>query len=153
MRIALLLLSAAASIFAAPQSDEKDVVAVVQKLFDAMAAHDGDAALAVVIPGAQLVAARDNGAVTTTPIEEFATHLKAVNKPMLERIWNQKTFVSGRIALVWADYDFHLDGKFHHCGVDSVNLVKTAAGWKIAGIVYTAEATGCAPSPLGPPKE
>jgi hypothetical protein len=37
MRIAVLLLGAAAALFAAPQSDEKDVVAVVQWLFDAMA--------------------------------------------------------------------------------------------------------------------
>jgi hypothetical protein len=152
MRIAVLLFCAAASMFAAPQSDEKDVVAVVQRLFDALAAHDGDAITSLMIPGGRLVAVRDSGATASTP-EDFAARLKTIDKPMLERMWNPKTLVHGRIAVVWAEYDFHLDGKFMHCGIDSVNLVKTAGTWKIAAIVYTAETTGCAPSPLGPPKE
>ncbi len=57
---------------------------------------------------------------------------------------------AGGIAVVWAEYDFHLNGKFNHCGVDQVNLLKTGAGWKIMGIAYTSETSGCAPSPLGP---
>ena len=45
--------------------------------------------------------------------------------------------------------DFHLDGKFTHCGTDIFTLVKTADGWKISGGIYTVEPTGCEPSPLG----
>ena len=48
--------------------------------------------------------------------------------------------------------DFWVDGKFSHCGIDIFDLVKTAEGWKISGLTYTVERTGCAPSPLGPLK-
>jgi hypothetical protein len=41
--IAALLVMTAAQVCAAESSDEKDVVAAVQKLFDAMASHDSDA--------------------------------------------------------------------------------------------------------------
>ena len=153
MRIVVLLLSFAPAIFAAPQSEEKEVVAVVQRMFDAMAAHDGEAAAALMLADARIVASREGGAASSISGDAFAARLKTADKRMLERMWNPKTLISGRIALVWADYDFHLDGKFSHCGIDSVNLVKTAAGWKVAAIVYTADTTGCAPSPLGPPKE
>ena len=56
----------------------------------------------------------------------------------------------GPIASVWTPYDFWVDGKFSHCGIDIFDLVKTAEGWKISGLTYTVERTGCAPSPLGP---
>jgi len=53
---------------------------------------------------------------------------------------------------VWTPYDFWVDGKFSHCGIDIFDLVKTAEGWKISGATYTVERTGCAASPLGPLK-
>ena len=53
--------------------------------------------------------------------------------------------------MVWAPYDFHVNGAFSHCGVDVFSLVRTAEGWRIAAVAYTVEREGCAPSPLGPP--
>jgi hypothetical protein len=135
------------SLFAATDTP----VAAVQQLFDAMKAHDGAAASAVVMPDANLLSIRDDGKPVVTPFPQFVEHLTASKATWLERMWNPTVLQRGAIALVWAEYDFHLDGKFHHCGVDSVSLVKTADGWKISGISYTAETTGCAPSPLGPP--
>ena len=43
------------------------------------------------------------------------------------------------IATVWTPYDFWIDGKFSHCGIDAFDLVKTDEGWKIAGGSYTLE--------------
>ena len=51
-----------------------------------------------------------------------------------------------------APYDFWIDGKYSHCGIDAFDLVKTSEGWKISGGVFTTQAT-CAPSPLGPLKQ
>jgi hypothetical protein len=69
---------------------------------------------------------------------------------MLERMWDARVLIHGRIAVLWTPYDFHRDGKFSHCGVDAFSLVKTDDGWKIAGFIYTVEPEGCRPSPLGP---
>ena len=33
--------------------------------------------------------------------------------------------------------------------IDIFDQVTTAEGWKISGLTYTVERTGCAPSPLG----
>lgn len=136
----------------ADSSGEKGALAAVQKLFDAMAAHDSAAARAVVIPEGRLYAARPDGRISGGSLEEFAARLSTMKDPMLERMWNPTVLVRGRIAQVWAEYDFHLSGKFHHCGIDSFSMVNGADGWKIAGIVYTSETSDCAASPLGPPK-
>ena len=68
-------------------------------------------------------------------------------------MWAPVVQVQGRIASVWTPYDFHIDGRFSHCGIDTITLLRTDAGWRIAGLLYTVQRTGCAPSPLGPPAE
>ncbi len=139
--------------FGGAASDENDATATVQRLFDAMAAHNADAARAVFTPGAELLAVRANGQISKSTGEEFASHVGAAKDAWVERMWNPKVLISGRLAVVWADYDFHLNGNFSHCGVDSVTLVKASGEWKISGIAYTTEKSGCAPSPLGTPKK
>jgi hypothetical protein len=153
MMVIALLFSSYAFLFASPAPDENGAIATVQQLFDAMASHHADAARALFTPGATLVAVRANGAVSNSTGEAFAAHVGAAKEPWLERMWNPKVLIKGGLAVVWAEYDFHLNGKFSHCGIDSVTLVKASEGWKISGIAYTMETSGCAPSPLGPPKK
>lgn len=47
------------------------------------------------------------------------------------------------LATVWTQYDFHLAGKFSHCGVDAFHLLKTATGWKIVSLADTSRMEGC----------
>jgi len=136
-------------------SEKAAVVAAVQALFDAMAAKDAQKALALVIPDGQLQSVRKTDAPATArgrTLEAFANSLPTQKASMLERMWSPEVHVSGPIATLAARYDFHLDGKFTHCGTDIFTLVKTADGWKISGGIYTVEPTGCEPSPLGEPK-
>ena len=140
---------------AASDSEKAAVTATVQALFDAMAAKDAAKALALVIPDGQLQSVRKTDAAAIPrgrTLEAFANSLPTQKAPMLERMWNPEVRVSGPIATLAARYDFHLDGKFTHCGTDIFTLVKTADGWKISGGIYTVEPTGCEPSPLGEPK-
>ncbi len=149
----LLLLLAGSMVLAAPAQDAtNEPVATVQRLFDAMAAHDVEMARTVFTPEATLLSVRADGTPANTPHEQFIEHLGSSKDAWLERIWNPRVLIHGSIAVVWADYDFHLNGKLHHCGVDSINLLKTSAGWKISGIAYTSEVSTCVPSPLGPPE-
>ena len=128
------------------------VVATVQKLFDAMAKHDPDAARAVLLGDGRIVAIKADGSVSGGTQEQFAARLSTMKEPILERMWNPTVLVQGRIAQLWAEYDFRRAGKFSHCGIDSVSLAKSGDQWKITGIAYTMETEGCAPSPLGEPK-
>jgi hypothetical protein len=141
--LTILLLCTAAALFA-ETSDEKDAVATVQKMFDGMAAHDAAMIRSTMLPDARLYAVREQGAPTSKAAEDFATQIGAIKGDLLERFTSKPSVsVEGRMAQVWGEYEFLHDGKFTHCGVDSVSLFKTADGWKIATIVYTAETTSC----------
>jgi hypothetical protein len=135
--------------------DREQVIAVVQKLFDAMASHDATALREVMVPEGRLFSTNDARAATAVrsrSLQEFIDEIGRSTQKLLERMWNPEVRVHGGIATLWANYDFHLDGKFSHCGIDAFDLVRTADGWKVTGGSYTIERTGCAPSPLGEPK-
>jgi hypothetical protein len=83
--------------------DDDEAIATVQRLFDAMATHNSDAATALFIPGAGLTAIRPDGAVSNSTSEQFVAHLRAAKEPWLERMWNPKVLMRGGLAVVWAD--------------------------------------------------
>jgi hypothetical protein len=142
MRWILILLLAMPSLMA--QSDEREAIAAIEKLFKGMSAHDAELIRSVMLPDAQIFAVRDDGAPTSRGAKEFVDMITASKNALLERFTGRPTVsIRGRMAQVWAEYEFLRDGKFSHCGVDSVSLFKTAEGWKIATVVYTAETTGC----------
>jgi hypothetical protein len=144
MRLLIALLLCAGPQLA-QSSDEKDAVAAAQKLFDAMAAHDAAVMRSVLLPDARLYAVRDDRPPSATPGDAFASQLGAATGGMLERFTSPpRVLIRGRMAQVWGEYEFLRDGKFSHCGVDSFSLLKTADGWKVAAIAYTAETKGCA---------
>ena len=128
----------------AATTDEKDALAIVQKLFDGIAAHDAAMLRATMLPDAHVYAARDAAAPTASTVAETVDRLTGLKEELLERFTSTpQVSVHGRIAEVWGEYDFMQGGKFHHCGVDSATLLKTAEGWKISALVFTAETTGC----------
>lgn len=137
------------------RADTAAVLSAVQRLFDAMLARDTAAARAVMMPGGQLVAIRGDTVVTQPRAfgdTAFIMQLATGKERLLERFWQPVVHVQGPIASVWTPYDFHVDGKFSHCGIDVVSLVKVGDAWKIATITWTVQLRGCAPSPLGAPK-
>jgi hypothetical protein len=124
--------------------DEKDAIAAVQKLFDGMAAHNTAGILAVLAPECRLYSVRDEAAPVSRSGEDFAKQLGTLKGEILEKFTSAPSVsIRGRMAQVWGEYEFSRDGKFSHCGVDSVSLLKTPEGWKIATIVYTVETRGC----------
>jgi hypothetical protein len=156
IHLALIGLLAAGSLSAQTASDSSSAVATVQHLFDAMKANDTAALRSLFLPGTRLVAMSVDQAATASPRTQtdsaFVQLFAARRQQLLERMWQPVVRIQGSIATVWAPYDFHIDGKFSHCGIDTATLIKTARGWQIAALVYTVQLNGCAPSPLGPPK-
>jgi hypothetical protein len=152
MRTRVVGLVSALCLFSLIARAEDTPLAAAQKLFDAMSAHDGAAARALFVPGATLASVDAAGRASVLPFEKFAEHIGSAKQSWLERIWNPMVLEHENIAVVWAEYDFHLGGKFSHCGLDSFSLLKTEGGWKIAYISDTRQKSGCKASPLGPPK-
>jgi hypothetical protein len=142
-------------VVALQDDDRTRVLAAVQTFLDVIGNRDVEAARRVMLPDGQLISSRvDDVTLSFRPQshQEFFESLARGKGKNLERMWNPDVKIHGTIATVTTPYDFHRDGKFSHCGTDVFNLVKTSDGWKIAGAMWTIQRTGCAPSPLGPPK-
>jgi hypothetical protein len=125
------------------------VVAVAQKLFDAMRTRDTTAIRSAFDPSARLVAVTRQGAVRAESPDDF---IRAVanskdGPAWNERIWDPEVRIDGNIAQLWVKYDFHLGEKFSHCGIDAFQLAKTNAGWKITQLADTRRNTGCTAPP------
>lgn len=145
--------AAPASTPAVDPAERGAVLGVVQQFFDAMAARDVVAARRTLLPDGQfyVVRADASGTVTRRTHEDYLARLSEGKERLLERIWDPIVTVHGRIATVWAPYDFHRDGGFSHSGVDAFTLIRTGEGWRIASLVYTVEPAVPSRHPAGPP--
>jgi hypothetical protein len=65
-----------------------------------------------------------------------------------EQIYDVQVLVDGAMASIWAPYTFYLDGAISHCGINSIELLRDADGWKVTQISDTRSSEGC-PDPLG----
>jgi hypothetical protein len=153
LTFALALLAAALPTRLTAQTARDSVIAVVNEFFRAMTARDTAAFGRTLRPdGLAFAVARrgDSLAVIRQANDAMVRQFGALKDTYVERMWEPTVHVHGPIAVLWTPYDIHRNGQFMHCGVDAFTLIRDATGWKIATITYTAEPTGCAPSPLGP---
>src|SRR5204862_8313243 len=110
------------------------------------AAQDAAALREVTLPGTMFTAIRpaDAGAtrVSRIPFDDF---LKNLRPGLDERMWAPRVSLRGAMmATLSAPYEFKLDGKTTHCGIDVFNLARVDGQWKIAGLTWTAEPNACA---------
>ena len=74
--------------------------------------------------------------------------IKAVVSRAESPTWNEKILsynvqVDGKMANIWTPYEFWLDGKLLHCGVNSFQLFKDNGAWKIIYLIDTRRKEGC----------
>ena len=60
-----------------------------------------------------------------------------------ERYWSPTVMVRGGIAVVWAPYEFWVDGETTHCGVDVFDFVKVDEKWRVSNSMWTVEPDAC----------
>ena len=124
-------------------AEQDDVVSVVERTFLAMKARDAGALKATMLPEARLYSER-SGEVASRTLDQFVSQIVASKVELVERFTSKpQVMIRGNMAQVWGEYEFLRDGKFSHCGVDTVLLFKTTDGWRIATLSYTVEPTGC----------
>ena len=144
MRLIMMLVLFVLPPIFAQVSDDMTPVDTVEKTFKGMAKRDAAMIRSTMLSNARLYSVRADGTTAGSALEDFIRQIDSSNGDVLERFTSQPNVsIRGRLAQVWGEYEFLRDGKFHHCGVDSVSLFRTAEGWKIATIVYTVEMTGC----------
>lgn len=146
--------SAAAQPLTSSDAERAEIIATVQKFFDTMATKDVAGARTVLMPEGRLFRRRvPSGEIGSISNGDYLERLPTQKQAQRERFWNPEIKIQDGIATMWTPYDFWIDGKFSHCGIDVFDFVKTADGWKISGGVYTVQRDGCPPSPLGPLKQ
>lgn len=60
-----------------------------------------------------------------------------------EKLLNFNIKVDGNMANAWIPYEFWYQGKLSHCGVNSFQLIKQDAKWKIIYLVDTRRLARC----------
>lgn len=121
----------------AATSEEDAVLAPINAMFDGMAKRDAAAIKLPAIAGATMVLMRD-GKPTQMTIESFADRVGKPGKTQIaERIHDPLIRIDNDLAVVWAPFEFTIDGKVDHCGTDLFNLVRTDGKWLIASVADT----------------
>ena len=118
-------------------AQDSAVLAPINAMFQGMTERNPAAIQAVALPGTVLILMRD-GKPEQMTIEVFAEHLNKPSKTHIEeRIHDPLVRIDHDLAMVWAPFEFLVDGKPDHCGTDLFNLVHTEGKWLIAGIADT----------------
>jgi hypothetical protein len=133
----LISATCASSTLYASTPEEQAVLAPIQAMFDGMTARDAAAIKKPVLPGGIMVLMRDGKPAKMT-IEEFADKVGRPGKAHIEeRIHDPIIRIDNDLAMVWAPFDFLVDGKVDHCGTDLFNLVRQEGQWAISSIADT----------------
>jgi hypothetical protein len=126
---------------------EREVLDVVERLFDAMRAGDSAAARVLFEPGTRLQSVSSPQGVVTVSGDSLGTFMRAIGTPHAqmydERIANERVLIDGPYAVAWVDYTFYLGERKSHCGVDAFQLVRRPAGWRIFGLTDTRRRENC----------
>ena len=142
----LLINSLHAATQASVEAQTKEAQAVmvpITAMFDAMAKRDAAAIKKPLLPGGSMVLMRD-GKPTQMTFDAFADLVGKPGKTQIEeRIHDPLVRIDNDLAVVWAPFEFLVDGKVDHCGTDLFNLVRTDGKWVIASVADTGR-KGCA---------
>jgi hypothetical protein len=136
---AVLLISSshAAAIPAADSAEELAVMAPITQMFDGMSKRDAALIKKPTLTGGSMVLMRD-GKPTQMTFDDFATRVgKPGTTKIEERIHDPLIRIDNDLAVVWAPFEFLVDGKVDHCGTDLFNLVHTDGKWIIASVADT----------------
>ena len=150
-----------ASLLATPpalvaQSDDRTaVVAVADSALAAISRNDFVALSDLMIEGATVVATSMRDGVAQAQVSSRADwRTRTSSTRWTERGWNPTVHLQAGLAVVWLPYDFYIDGRWSHCGIDTFTLVKRGEHWLIASLAFTMEQPpACERHPDGPPKD
>jgi hypothetical protein len=119
------------------KQDRNAVLAPVQAMFDGMAHHDAASIKAPWLPGGVLVLVRE-GNLSQITVENFANRVATSGTTHIEeRIHEPQVRIDHDLAVVWAPFNFFIDGKLDHCGRDLFNLMQKSGRWQIAALAAT----------------
>jgi ketosteroid isomerase-like protein len=114
----------------------------IEQFFDAFHKRDTTALSKLLAPEAvfHVVAVKpDQNKLMFESRDEFLKAIASIPADLKieERLTSRTINTTGDIANVWTDYEFYVDGKRSHQGVNSFQLYKSNEGWRIVHCVDT----------------
>lgn len=130
-------------------AQEAELMGLVQRAFDAIRGGDPAAWGDLLLEEGGFTAFDSTSRTARfTDFESLRGREQGPAGRYLERCWSPTILVDGGLAMIWTPYDFHMDGKFSHSGVDVFTAVHTEDGWRIASIAYSVDREQRADNPL-----
>lgn len=127
-------------------AEARAVEETVRALFDAMREADSASVRAVFHPDARLsgpVEKEGEVLLRSSSAASFAEAVGGAERTWDERISGLEVRVDGRLATAWMDYVFYLGDELSHCGVNAMQLYRSADGWRIFQVADTRRRTDC----------
>lgn len=149
----LAVLLAVPTAWAAPAAaqDEAGAREAVVRLFDGMRTADPELVRSVLADDARFAVLDERDGPRTVRAQSVDGWVNAIGTSggsWDEQIYDLDVKVDGTMASIWAPYTFYLNGEISHCGINSIELLLDAEGWKITQISDTRRRTAC-PDPHG----
>jgi Putative lumazine-binding len=118
----------------AASAEQKAVLASFQAMLNGLGKRDKAAMMAQLLPGGSATLMR-NGKPLQMTFDSLTDRLSQPGPELHEeRIHDALIRVDGDVAIIWAPFEFLLNGKIDHCGRDIATLVRVDGRWLIASI-------------------
>ena len=146
--LVLLFLMLNCSLFS-QNADEVQVKTTITEFFEAFHKQDSVAIKSYMADTVSLQSILEGEAGNTilkdSDFSDFLKSIVAIPKKIKfeERILSNIVKIDGPMANAWTAYEFYINGKFSHCGVNSFQLIKKGETWKIYYIVDTRRTINC----------
>jgi hypothetical protein len=131
--------------------DAAGALAAVEQIFEGMRTSNAALVREVFAADARftMLDAREGPvSVRSQSVDGWLAAIDGSNGSWDEQVYDMEAKVDGAMASVWAPYTFYLDGEISHCGINSIEMLHDADGWKVTQISDTRKREGC-PDPLG----
>ena len=127
--------------------DPQQVEETILQLFDGMRESNREKAAEVFHETMTLSTVVNREGTTQLSQADITRFLDAVGQPK-EEVWDEQisglqVHIDGDLATAWMNYSFYRGDVFSHCGVNTMNLIRTEEGWKIFSITDTRRMEGC----------
>ncbi len=153
--LSLMLLGTTAASEDSKHPEHDAIMKVVDSLFLAISTSDAELTRSIVTPDSMNYQVSPDGQGgwqhRSIPQSFFTEQSNYGPEKITERYWSPTLLIDDAIAVVWAPYDFYVDGEFSHCGIDAFDLIKVGRVWKIGNASWTRKTVGCELHPEGPP--
>ena len=136
----------------AGEADRVAVLAVIDRMFAALAAKNPSALMAEVVPEGRATATVHGPVPRISGLgwADFAAHVARIPGRPVERLIDPHVHVEGNIAMIWSRYEVELDGRFLHCGVNHFDLIRQDGRWRVLNLTWTQQTEHCPGRGHGP---